>query len=206
MLDAPLGMRGAGLDLAGGLPRPLIGIDGLPCAGKTTLAFRLREIYGFEILQVDEFLRPEAEWPNRRPGFPFPYLRYDEFLQAVISLAETGACEYAPFDWGTFAVSAVRRRITTARPVIVEGISALVPLLTRHYGLKIFVRSAREDVLEVARARSLGHWAQEWRKIFLPSADMYMTTCPEARADMVVPGRGASAGTFGSFFNQRQAA
>jgi uridine kinase len=172
------------------LTRPLIGIDGLPCAGKTTLAFRLREVYGFEILQVDEFLRAEADWPNRRPGFPFPYLRYDEFLQAVTALAETGACEYAPFDWELMAVSPVKRRITTARPVIVEGISALVPLLSRYYGLKIFLQSARESVLEVANARNFGIWASEWRRIFLPSADMYMMTNPEERADIVVPGRG----------------
>lgn len=189
MLDAPFAMSHG--FLGGKLSSPLIGIDGLPCAGKTTLAFRLREIYGFEILQVDEFLRPEADWPSRKPGFPFPYLRYDEFLQAVIRLAETGECVYAPFDWETLSVSTQLRRITTQRPVIVEGISALVPLLARYYGLKIFVQSARETALEVAHNRSLGIWVQEWRKIFMPSADMYMMTHPESRADLLVPGRGA---------------
>jgi uridine kinase len=173
------------------LTRPLIGIDGLPCAGKNTLAFRLQEMHGFEILQVDEFLRPVADWPNR-PGFPFPYLRYDEFLQAVTELAETGACEYMPFDWQTLGVAARARRVTTQRPVIVEGISALVPLLTRYYGLKIFVQSERASVLEVARARNCGAWASEWRRLFLPSADMYMMTRPEKRADVVVLGRGSA--------------
>jgi uridine kinase len=187
MLDATFRLPA---ELSQSLTRPLIGIDGMPCAGKTTLAFRLREIYGFEILQVDEFLIPEANWPNRRPGFPFPYLRYDEFLQAVTELAETGACEYAPFDWDMLAVSKEKRRITTERPVIVEGISALVPLLTRYYGLKIFMQSARESILDVAYARNFGIWTEEWRKIFLPSADMYMMTNPESRADIVVPGRG----------------
>ena len=193
MFDAPLTMsQGFGPDLTRRLSRPLIGIDGLPCAGKTTLAFRLREAYGFEILQVDEFLLPEADWPTRRPGFPFPYLRYDEFLQAVTDLAETGECSYAPFDWETFAVATRPRRITTERPVIVEGISALVPLLTRYYGLKIFVESERESALDVALNRNFGIWAREWRQIFMPSADMYMMTRPERRADMVVPGRGVS--------------
>lgn len=177
-------------DLTRGLTQPLIAIDGLPCAGKTTLACRLQELYGYEILHVDEFLRPEADWPNRRPGFPFPYLRYDEFLAAVTALAETGECEYAPFDWETLAIAARPRRITLRRPVIVEGISALVPVLSRYYGLKIFMRSERESVLKVAKARNFGFWAKEWRKIFLPSADMYMMTNPEDRADVVVPGRG----------------
>jgi uridine kinase len=193
MLEAPLDLsQGFCPDLTRGLTRPVIAIDGLPCAGKTTLACRLQQIYGFEILHVDEFLLAEADWLNRRPGFPFPYLRYDEFLAAVTSLAETGACEYYPFDWETLAISAQPRRITTQRPVIVEGISALVPVLTRYYGLKIFVRSERDSVLKVAKARNFGLWAKEWRKLFIPSADMYMMTHPEERADIVVPGRGIS--------------
>lgn len=176
--------------LSGGLPRPLIGIDGLPCAGKAALAVKLQESFGFEVLHVDDFLRPEAQWPGHRPGFPFPYLRYDEFLTAVTSLAETGMCEYAPFDWDTLEISPCRRRLTTQRPVIVEGVSALVPLLSRYYGLKIFVSSARASVLDVAQTRHFGLWAKEWRRIFIPSADIYMLTHPEERADIVVPGRG----------------
>jgi uridine kinase len=182
------------LDLPTGFPRdltrPLIAIDGLPCAGKTTLALRLQEVYGFECLHVDEFLRPEEEWRGCQPAFPFPYIRYEEFLQAVTDLAEQGECSYAPYDWKTLAVSATPRRITAHRPVIVEGVSALVPLLERHYGLRIFVNSDRRSIQDVARNRSLGIWQREWRGIFLPSADMYMLTRPERRADMVVPGRG----------------
>jgi uridine kinase len=186
------------------LARPLIGIDGLPCAGKTTLAYRLQEIYDFEILPVDDFLRPEADWPNRRPGFPFPYLRYDEFLAAVTALAETGACEYAPFDWETLAISTKLRRLTTHRPVIVEGISALVPLLSRYYGFKIFVQSDRASVLDIALARNFGIWAKEWRSIFIPSADMYMMTNPQERADLVVPGRGVTAEKQSGFIPRRE--
>ncbi len=182
------------LDLPAGFPRdltrPLIAIDGLPCAGKTTLAMRLQEIHGFECLHVDEFLRPEDEWHGSQPAFPFPYIRYEEFLQAVTDLAEQGECSYAPYDWKTLTVSATPRRITTHRPVIVEGVSALVPLLEPYYGLKIFVDSDRRSIQDVARTRSLGIWLREWREIFLPSADMYMLTRPERRADMIVPGRG----------------
>ncbi len=172
------------------LAHPLIGIDGLPCAGKTTLATRLAREHGLEMLQVDEFLLPHEEWAGKKPGFPFPYIRYEAFLQAVIDLAQKGACAYAPFDWKTQRIASVPRQVTTQRPVIVEGISALVPLLTRHYGLKIFVRSDRKSALSVAHERSLGVWSQEWREIFMPSVDMYMLTRPERRADLVVAGRG----------------
>jgi len=199
------GSTGTRLNLPTGfprhLPRPLIAIDGLPCSGKTTLAMRLQEIHGFECLHVDEFLRPEEEWRGCQPAFPFPYIRYEEFLQAVTDLAEQGECSYAPYDWKTLAVSTTPRRITTHRPVIVEGVSALVPLLEPYYGLKIFVDSDRRSIQDVARTRSLGIWLREWREIFLPSADMYMLTRPERRADLIVSGRGKSSEMLYTFTN-----
>ncbi|WP_298285680.1 hypothetical protein [Acidocella sp.] len=186
---AAAGELGKAGGLAHALKKPLIAIDGLPCAGKTTLALRLAEIYGFPILHVDEFISAEADWVSRQPGFPFPYIRYEQFLQAVIDLAKTGACTYYPFDWQSFAVSKTPKRLTTARPVIIEGISALVPLLLPYYGLKIFVDSDRKTIFEVAHDRALGVWADEWRRIFLPSVDMYMLTHPEREADIIFPGR-----------------
>ena len=185
---------GATLALPADFPKrlapPLIGIDGLPCAGKTTLAMRLGAMHGFACLHVDEFLRPEAEWRGCQPGFPFPYIRYEEFLQAVTDLATRGECHYAPFDPRSGRISAIPRHLTTQRPVIVEGVSALVPLLEPFYGLKIFVDSDRNSVIEAAQRRNLGIWPTEWRKLFLPSADLYMLTHPERRADLVLPGRG----------------
>ena len=174
------------------LARPLIAIDGLPCSGKTTLAARLVDIFNFDGLGVDEFLLPEEHWPEPcRPGFPFPYIRYDEFLNAVLSLAETGRCTYHPFDWEIMDISPRPREVSLAEgPVIIEGISAMVPLLDRVYGLKIFVESDRKTVLDVAKNRALGLWAREWKEIFIPSADMYMQTRPEKRADFVLAGRG----------------
>jgi len=174
------------------LTRPLVGIDGLPCSGKTTLAARMVDLFNFDGIAVDEFLLPEEHWPARcRPAFPFPYIRYDEFLNAVLSLAETGRCTYLPFDWETLEISTRPREVSLADgPVIVEGISALVPLLCRVYGAKIFIESDRNTVLDVAKTRALGLWAREWGELFIPSTDMYMQTRPEERADFVVAGRG----------------
>jgi hypothetical protein len=45
---------------------------------------------------------------------------------------------------------------------------------------------------EAASARGTGKWAREWEELFLPSADLYMASCPEDRAGLLVSGRGAS--------------
>jgi uridine kinase len=126
-----------------------------------------------------------------RPAFPFEYIRYDEFIDAVRSLASTGECSYAPFDYETLTVSAEPRTVTLARPVIVEGVSALNPALTPHYGVKLWVDSDRASVLRTAELRGGGVWLEAWRTLFLPSMDLYMRTQPERRADIVVLGRGA---------------
>lgn len=73
----------------------LIAIDGLPLAGKSTLAKRIATVLSAEIISLDDFVKPEAEWRSRtEPSFPFDFVRYDEFLNAVNSLAGDGFCSY----------------------------------------------------------------------------------------------------------------
>lgn len=174
----------------------LVAIDGLPCSGKTTLAERLRRAHGLECVWLDEFVRPEAEWPwPRKPAFPFGFVRYDEFLDAVRTLAATGRCRYAPFDFATLTISRELRSVTLDGTVLVEGVSSLHPDLCRLYNLRLFVDSDRSTTFQAALDRGVGPWATEWRDLFLPSADLYMAGGAIMRADLVVPGRGMSWGS-----------
>lgn len=177
------------------LPAPsLIAIDGLPVSGKSTLAEQLSESLGLDCLYLDDFVRPPSDWPSRtQPAFPFAYIRYDEFVSAIRDLAQTGACAYYPFDWSTLTVSAAPKRLSLARSVIVEGVSALNPALIALYGLTIFVESDRDTTLAAAHERGVGDWGAEWAQLFLPSADLYMRTAPQDRADLLYAGRGVAA-------------
>jgi uridine kinase len=73
---------------------------------------------------------------------------------------------------------------------VIEGVSALNPVLCDLYGLKIFVESDRSTLLQAALRRGGRAWEREWRELFLPSVDLYMLTHREHRADLLVPGRG----------------
>jgi uridine kinase len=65
----------------------LIAIDGLPCSGKGTLVGRLKERMDLDCIEVDDFVLPEEQWPSRnQPAFPFPFIRYKAFLEAVKTL------------------------------------------------------------------------------------------------------------------------
>lgn len=170
----------------------LIGIDGLPCSGKSSLAERLQIHFGIKGIYLDDFVIYAPEWTTREPGFPFPYMHYAEFMRTVETLASEGSAAYYPFDWSTLARAETPRSFRLDRHVIVEGVSALNPLLAPLYGLRIFVESDRESAVQAAIDRDGGDWwADEWRTLFLPSADIYMRTDPKSRADMIFPGRGA---------------
>ena len=110
----------------------LVGVDGLPLAGKSTLAGRLATATGGACVYLDDFVKPQAEgrWRDR-PSFPFDYIRYEEFLGAVVSLATRGCCRYRPYDFATGGIAEAERVVRPDRPVIVEGVSALHPTSPR---------------------------------------------------------------------------
>jgi len=176
-------------------PQPsFLAIDGLPLAGKTTLADRLAAAIGGACVFLDDFIKPEREWRWRdRPSFPFDLVRYDEFAGAVRGLATDGECRYRPWDYRTGERADLDRVVRLLDgPVIVEGVSALHPDLAPLYDLRVWVESDAATVLDAARTRGVGSWAREWEVMFVPSVALYMRTDPIGRADLLAAGRGAS--------------
>jgi uridine kinase len=168
----------------------LIGIDGLPVSGKSTLADAIIERNGGAAIYLDDFVLPQPQWHGRvAPAFPFPYIRYADFLNAANDLVHTGRTTYAPYDWSTGGAGPLRT-VTVDRPVIVEGVSALHPDLAPLYDLRIWVDSDPATTLAASLARGVGDWEAEWRNLFLPSVDLYLATNPRQRADLIVAGRG----------------
>jgi len=169
----------------------LVAIDGLPCSGKSTLAEKLRSPLGASWVSLDEFVLPERHWPRTMaPAFPFEYIRYDAFVTAVRSLVTAGECSFNPFDWSTYEIADEPRTVKCNVPVIVEGVSALHPDLAPLFDVRIFVESNRSTALQAALDRGVGPWESQWRELFLPSADLYIATEPQKRADLLVAGRG----------------
>ncbi len=169
----------------------LVGIDGLPVAGKSTLAERMAEAIGAECIYLDDFVRPEAEWRGTaKPGFPFAYIRYDEFFATVRALARGEAVAYRTYDWAAGRLNDAERIVGVERPVIVEGVSALYPELAPLYGLSFWVASDAATTLAASLERGVGEWEREWRELFMPSVAAYLETRPEQRAMYRVAGRG----------------
>lgn len=170
----------------------LVGVDGLPVSGKSTLADKLINEFGATVLYLDDFVLPQEQWPEPlTPGYPFPYIRHEAFFAAVETLAETGACRYQLYDWGTGSLGLWREVGLDNNLVVVEGVSALAERLAPLYGLKIWVESDAATTLDASLARGVGAWEHYWRELFMPSVALYLQTNPRDRADMILSGRGA---------------
>ena len=173
----------------------LVAIDGLPLSGKTTLAVRLIKELGAECLWSDDFVKPEAEWPSRNiPSFPFDYIRYDDFVAAVRSLARDRRCSFHTYNWEAGRIADEAKVIRGDGIALVEGVSALHPDLTSLYDLRIWIENDAKTTLAASLERGVGSWARQWEFVFLPSVELYLQTDPKARADVVALGRGASSG------------
>jgi uridine kinase len=183
----------AAVGLVGARPGPLlVAVDGLPVSGKSTLADRLETELGARTVYLDDFVRPEAEWRGKvGPAFPFPYIRYEQFSQTVMTLAQGHVARYRGYDWAAGRLAETWTEIDPAGLVVIEGVSALNSALAPLYDLRFWVESDAETTLTASLAPGVGDWAHEWRDLFMPSVALYVDSQPQQRADYRVKGRGA---------------
>lgn len=170
--------------------RPLLlGIDGRPCSGKSTLADMLAEKLDADSIFLDDFFIPQQDWPKDiKPAFPFPYFHNEQFVNSIKDLSQGQVFSYSPFDWSSKKLSSTRS-VDPKKPIIVEGVSVLREELSSCYFKKIFVISDRSSELEAISKRE-GKALALWFDLYLPSVDIYWQTKPWKRADILYAGRG----------------
>lgn len=163
------------LDLLSARPQiGLVGVDGLPVSGKSTLADRLVEAFGAQIIYLDDFVLPQEQWSQpTKPSFPFPYIRHEAFFSAVEELKQTGFCRYQLYDWDSGVLGPWKEVRQAGGMVVVEGVSALAARLAPLYDLKIWVKSDAASTLTASLARGVGTWEKQWCELFMPSVSTF---------------------------------
>ncbi|MBR2991408.1 MAG: hypothetical protein IKF51_08150 [Solobacterium sp.] len=147
-----------------------VAIDGRCTAGKTTLAGRLAELTGADVLQMDDFfLRPEQRTAERyaEPGGNVDRERVYEVLKAW---KEEGAGSFRRFDCGVLELG--EEKGISGQRIIVEGSYSMHPVLREFYDLTIFLTVSPEGQMRRIAKRD-PEKVQAFREKWIPLEERY---------------------------------
>lgn len=175
--------------LSAGGNQVIIALDGRCASGKTTLAARLGERYGWSAVHMDHFfLRPEQRTLERyaQPGGNIDHERF--LKEMLLPLRRGERPVYRPFDCHS-------RRLLDPIPfeaspvVLVEGSYACHPALWDCYDLRVFLTIDSERQMERVVLREGEERAQVFRDRWIPLEERYLSAFDlESRCDFRLEG------------------
>jgi len=167
--------------------RVLLALDGRCASGKTTLAGRLRERYGWAVVHLDHFfLRPEQRTP-RRYAEPGGNVDRERFLaEVLLPLREGRQVRYRPFDCGTQTLGEPVA-VDPAPVTVAEGAYACHPDLWDCYDLRACLTVAPAEQARRLLARNGPEGAARFREKWVPLEEAYLSAFRiEARCDYLL--------------------
>lgn len=129
--------------------RVLVAIDGMCCAGKTTMSERLRQLLDANVFHLDDyFLQPHLRTPGRlnKPGGNVDAERF--LSEALLPALRGETAQVRKYDCHENLLMPPVA-VSPKKIVLVEGAYSLHPLLAPYYDLKVFCRI--DPVLQLSR-------------------------------------------------------
>lgn len=157
--------RGESLSLA---------IEGGSASGKTTLSKLLSDVYGCEVVHMDDFFLQKAQRTPQRLAEVGGNVDYERFLQEVTPfIAGESEFSYRPYNCHTFAYDEART-LPQSPLRVVEGCYALHPKLSGVYNCRVFLHTgaAAQSARILARSgaemhtRFMGEWVPKENAYF----------------------------------------
>lgn len=157
-----------------GAPAPLlIALDGRCAAGKTTLANRLAEQYGWGVIHLDDFFLQPAQRTSQRLAEPGGNLDRERLISEVLlPLTRHRPGVYRVFDCRTMGFAAVPRPLPAAPVVLLEGSYACHPDLRPLCGLHVFLTVDPGEQLRRLTTRNPAR-LQDFRTRWIPMEEQY---------------------------------
>ena len=150
-----------------------LAIEGMSCAGKSTLARYLASIYCSNIISTDHFFLPELLKTSERLAQPGGNIHYERFKKEVLAPLRTGKsfC-YQPFDCKLQAL-AEPITITPRQLTIIEGVYSLHPLLDFPYNYKVFLTIDSNEQRHRCLERNDRDLYQRYLEEWIPLENLY---------------------------------
>lgn len=118
---------------------PVIAIDGCCASGKTTLAKKIAEEIGAQVIHTDDFFLPFEMRSTERLSTAGGNIHYERFFDEVINGIKSGK----PFEYRIFSCKTGNyngsKTVDPSKPIIVEGAYSLRPEFADIYDYKIFM-------------------------------------------------------------------
>ena len=169
----------------------LVAIDGLTCAGKSTLARQVADAcHDSVIIGVDDFYRPLAAQERAALGPKEGYDRYFDWERllrdVLVPLGKRSTARYRRHDWVTDTL-AEWHEIEPRGVVIVEGVFSTRTELRPYFGVTVYVYASKEVRLGRLLARRYPDlsWVDHWMAV----EDWYLEQMrPTEQVALVVSG------------------
>ena len=164
----------------------VIAIDGKAASGKSSLATILFDIYGADIIHMDDYFLPPERKTAKRLNEAGGNVDHERFLSEVLlPLVNEGRYISRPYrchgNYFEEATEKERSKIT-----VIEGSYSLHPALYKHYDLKVFISASNEvqaKRIECRNPEMYNRFITEW----IPLENRYFEeTDIESRCDIKI--------------------
>lgn len=167
-------------------PVPVIIIDGMAAAGKTTLAQLISSIVPCNVVQADSFFLPAALRTQERLSQPGGNIHYERLKNEIATHLPCREDIY----YGVFSCKKMEilgeDRIISGLPVVVEGSYSCHPKAEIIADLKIMLKTTPEKQLQRILARNGKAMCQKFQNIWIPMENEYFAAFEtEKTADLV---------------------
>lgn len=165
----------------------IIAMDGRCAAGKTTLAARLAEELGGDVIHMDDFfLPPKLRTPERRKE-PGGNVHYERFREEVLpKLREGVSFSYRRFDCSQMALGEWIP-VKNDGFVFVEGAYSCHPVLGDYMDRKVFLDIDHREQTKRIRERNGEDRLQDFLQLWIPLEEAYFQAFSvEEKADCIL--------------------
>ena len=169
----------------------LMAIDGLTCAGKSTLVGQVTDaLQDAAVVGVDDFYRPLAAEERAILGPKESYDRYFYWEQllwnVLVPLSKHSRARYRRYDWVSNGPSEWHE-IEPRRVVIIDGVYSTRPELRPYFSVMVYVDTPRE--VRLARLLDRGYPDMSWVDHWMAVEDWYVERMhPTKQVSLVVHG------------------
>jgi len=166
-----------------------VAIDGNSCAGKSTLAALISNVYDCNVFHMDDFfLRPELKTKERlkEVGGNIDYIRFQE--EVVCGLLSNYEFEYQTFNCKKLSldrcISVIPKKLN-----IIEGVYSMHPVLFGNYNLKIFLYIDKKEQMVRILKRNGANMLKKFLSQWIPLENEYFEKMKiKEKSDLIYKG------------------